>query len=232
MKRKKRLLLILVVLLLGALYYAYLTTPMSRRVERSGVTGTVDRDGPAAGLARSPGQDLLLDRLERQGTTAPKVERDIFNFYRKPVAARPAPKPEPVEPPPPPPPPSPVVEPPPPPTIPPARISYLGLLEKSGDKRFFLASDDEIFVVRPGEEFGDQNRFQVKSFDGEKLVISRGAGLPDAILEVADTAPNLARQQGGISVSPPDPGDEVPERPRNLPRLKSFKIRDPSAAGQ
>lgn len=233
MKRKRQLLMILGVLLIAALFYAYLATPGPRRA----VSPQRIAAGPAAVADlpdRAAGQPLLLERLQRQGELSAEVERDLFSFYVRPQLVRSAPTP-----------PAPVVRPapvvpvappePPAPRQPMVTINYLGLLKKAAQPAwFFLEVDNTVVVTRLGQRFGSRDQYAVKSFDGETLVIDRGEAQADITLRVGEPA----RVSGSVVPGRLSPGgatmqpDTISPRPANLPRLKSFKIRDPAATGQ
>jgi len=234
MIRKKQLLIVLGILLSAAIYYAYTATPTLQKAPSTGSrpgAGNLDDSGS---FGQSAEQKLLLERLQRKGEVSSGVKRDIFQFYVKPVVVKPPPpkpkvRPEPVVLP------QPVVR----PVVQPvpravARIEYLGLLEKEDRQVFFLEVDDEVVVARAGESFGKQNKYRIKSFDGEKLIVSQGQGHADIELKVGDPVARTgsafrARTRSGVS---PVQFQETPQRPENAPRLQSFKIRDPSMLGQ
>jgi hypothetical protein len=48
----------------------------------------------------------------------------------------------------------------------------LGYLEKGGARSVFLASGDEVFLVRPGKSFGAQDRFIADEITATELVVS------------------------------------------------------------
>jgi len=234
MIRKKQLLIILGVLLLAAIYYAYTATPTLQKAPRTGSRPGADISEDSGGFGQSAEQKLLLERLQRGAEASSDVKRDIFQFYVKPVVVRPPP-PKPVVRPVPVAPAQPVVRPvaqPAPRVV--ARINYLGLLETEDHQVFFLEVDDEVVVARSGESFGKPNQYRIKSFDGEKLIVSQGQGHADIVLKVGDP---VARTGSAVPAQTPSGASpiqfqETPKRPKDALRLQSFKIRDPSVMGQ
>jgi len=234
MIRKKQLLIILGVLLLAAIYYAYTATPSLQKAPATGSRSETNSLDDSGSFDQSAEQKLMLERLQREGEVSSDVRRDIFQFYVKPVVAKPPPpkpvvRPEPVALP------QPVVQPvaqPAPRVV--ARINYLGLLETEDHQVFFLEVDDEVVVARTGESFGKQNQYRIKSFDEDKLIVNQGQGHSDIEISVGDPVARTgsafrARSRSEVS---PVRFQETPQRPKNAPRLQSFKIRDPSVLGQ
>lgn len=241
MKRNKQLLALLVLVLLGAIIYAYKTTPVQQRVDSAGRRQTT---GPSASQGVSSGSSettLQLKRLQRQAEVSAKVKRDIFNFWSPPVKKPPVKVPEVVvAPPPPPPPPRPVVR----AVVPSARFTYLGLLRKAEEMTFFLSVNDTLVVVKKGERFGSQNQYLLKDYNDEHLTIGQDDGRPDLTVKIADISepqilsapaasarpamPNLNLPQP-VPVPSVQPGETPPAPARNSsprPQLQSFKRYD------
>lgn len=234
MIRKKQLLLILGILLLAALFYAYLETPTQQKAPGSGRRPGAGTLGDFGSFRQSAEQKLLLERLQRNAEASGDVKRDIFQFYVKPVVVKPPPKPV-VRP-------APVVRPqpavrpvaqPPPKAV--VRIDYLGLLEKENQQVFFLEVDDEVVVTRPGDSFGKLNQYHIKSFDGGNLIVSQGPDRPDLTIKVSESAtliPGRSEIRMSAPAGVPSGTENGWPRPDSAPRLKSFKMRDPSALGR
>jgi len=235
MKRKQQLLLILGLVLLAALFYAYLATPVQQKAEKMPNRNASRVPSAGEDMAPTAEQKVLLERLQRKGAISAKVKRDIFNFHVKPVVVKkPVVPPRPVVPPP-------VVKPPPivrpAPQPPAANLKYLGMLEKEEQQQvFFLGLDNDVVVARIGQPFGQQNQFKLKGFDGENLVVSQGQNRPDLTIRVAERVAvrpgRPAAYRKPVPAAFPSQRDVVPQRPENAPRLKSFKIRDPSVIGR
>ncbi|PLX73343.1 MAG: hypothetical protein C0615_11100, partial [Desulfuromonas sp.] len=100
-------------------------------------------------------------------------KRDIFNFYRpkpkntKPVVeTKPVAKPVVVKP-------APVID-----TVAQvrqqlARFTFLGFLLKDNQRTVFLSKRDELFLVKKGDTFGDESRFEVLDISSDKLTIKQ-----------------------------------------------------------
>jgi hypothetical protein len=227
MRRNKQLLLVLGVVLVLAIVYAYQATPVQKHAEKIAPKQSASARFIAGEKdASATAQKLQLERLQRNSAVSATVKRDIFNFYIKPVVVKSPPPPKPVMPPlvvPP----MPVIKPQPQVILP--SLKYLGQLEKEDQQFFFLAQDEEVFVVRIRQSFGKQNQFAIKSFDGEKLLIKQGPNLPDLRLQVADPGNGPPRPVETQA----DPGQPFVEQsdsfgfPDGRPRLKSFKLRSP-----
>lgn len=241
MKRNKQLLALLVLVLLGAIIYAYKTTPVQQRVDS---TSRLHAGRSVASQGDSPDRSettLQLERLQRQAEGSAKVKRDIFNFWSPPVKKPPVKAPEVViAPPPPPPPPPPVVK----VAVPSARFTYLGLLRKAGEMTFFLSVDDTLAVVKKGERFGDQSQYLLKDYNDENLTIGQDGSLPDLSVKIADAREPQVLPAPAASVRPAIPGlnlqQQVPATTVNpvvtpqsparsaapRPQLQSFKRYD------
>ncbi len=179
MKRKKLILGILLLGLTGALVYAYLATPRQQRVASvAKARPEQQRRSPAAAKSQPAAEGRLrLDLLERPKASFPGYKRDIFGSWQV-VPPRPKSPPVVKAPPPPPPPPRTL------PTAPPrfvepvrrqplARFSFLGFLEKEGSRIVFLSRDNELFVVKSGERFGQKKEFLVTAITDEKMTIEQ-----------------------------------------------------------
>jgi len=194
MNRQKRLLIILLGILLLAGGYAYLNMPRQERVSRR------ETPRPTATAVRASGETsgelaVRLDLLEPKKGESPGYKRDIFNF--------PAPPP-----PPPPPPPKPEPEPEPEPVVEVvepvvpvevqkelARFTFLGFLEKKGEKTIFLSFGDEIFLVKKDDVFGEEIVFRVISLTPEELTIRQEDDPRSIIIPLVEQAPLVASER-------------------------------------
>ena len=59
------------------------------------------------------------------------------------------------------------------------QFTFLGFLDKGGEKTVFLSSGGELFLVKQGEVFGTDREFTVNAIDGNILKVehSGSAGL-------------------------------------------------------
>ncbi len=174
MKKQKLLLVSLVAVLVLAIAYAFWATPRQDRITAPERPATAARPGLEP-KAPGPGGDfdLRLDLLEREAAAFNESDRDIFSTWE---AAPPPPPPPPKRLPPPPPPPVATTE----PTVVPspvqralARFTFLGFLEKDGQKTVFLSSQDELFVVKKGDRFGGNQEFFVTEVTPDRLTIQQ-----------------------------------------------------------
>lgn len=76
-------------------------------------------------------------------------------------------------------------------------FTFLGFLEKAGEKTVFLSSGGDIFLVKRGEVFGINREFQVDSIDGNLLKV-RHSGR-DGLVEI----PLIEQQKLNAAVSAP-----------------------------
>jgi len=174
MSRNRTVLALLVGVLAISIVYAYFATPRlekapPRAPERQlSKRPEVKTDGkPADSEDRIDFSYLDQERIDFGG-----AERDIFNFGRERIRVV-APEPvvhKPVEP---------VVEPvtvqPPPMEVVNRALSqftFVGFLEKGGEKTVFLSSSGEMFLVKSGERFGVNQEFLIESIDGDLLRIN------------------------------------------------------------
>jgi hypothetical protein len=213
MNRQRLLLLILLGVLALALAYAFWATPRQQRVPADGRPAATPRPGSAPPRQPEETNRLRLELLTREEKEFPGATRDIFRFFGAP----------PVEPPPPPPP----VEPPPLPPEEPlaeepvtpevrqelAQFTFLGYLQKNGIKTVFLSSNGEIFVVKKGNVFGKEKRFQVTGITPEQLTIRQGDDPRPITIPLVEQAPLIPGQPGGRP-----PAVSIPRRP--LPILR------------
>jgi hypothetical protein len=89
-------------------------------------------------------------------------------------------------------------------------FTFLGFLEKSGEKTVFLSSGGNLFLVKRGEIFGADQEFQVDSIDGNLLRV-RHSGR-DGLVEI----PLVDQQKLNASASAPahiEPAAKAPSQP-------------------
>lgn len=176
--RQKKLLLILIAILVLSTIYALWASPRS---EKRVASDASDRPAPVlpaqGGGDESREQGLRIEMLEPEKREYPGFERDIFG----PLFAKSAPKPKP-KPKPEPKPVKPVVKKALEPVKKPepvrqevrealARFTFLGFLDKGAQRTVFLSKSEEIFLVKEGERFGENERFAVLEITPDILTI-------------------------------------------------------------
>jgi len=77
------------------------------------------------------------------------------------------------------------------------KFTFLGFLEKAGEKTVFLSSGGDLFLVKRGENFGADQEFLVDAIDGNILKV-RHVGR-DGLVEI----PLIEQQKLNASVSAP-----------------------------
>ena len=143
----------------------------------------------------------------------PGAARDVFRFgQRRPPVVVPVKKPE-VQ--------KPVIVAPPPPVeeVVPIEVvqkalsqfTFLGFLEKAGEKTVFLSSEGSLFLAKKGDKFGTDLEFTVVDISGELLKV-RHSGR-DSLIEV----PLIEQQKLNASVS----------APARMPAMKPISIPQP-----
>ncbi len=236
MNRQKQILFALIVILGLALLYAWWMSPAQQVAPPAGdVSGQSGNGAPAL----SPGsavdeQRVSLELLASGGKKYRGYKRDIFNYYQ------PKPKPQPVVKPPP----QPVVEPKPVPVVTPqvrqqlARFTFLGFLLKENERTVFLSKRDELFLVKKGDSFGDENRFEVVGVSPEKLTIRQsGAGglIEIRLVEEEPLIPSFSPGElKSVNLPPPvlepsDPEPAPPEQPEPPEDQRRRWFREPPA---
>lgn len=185
--RQKRLLLILAALLVAAVIYAWLDSPVQQRVT-PGTRGDNGLNSSGKGSAVTTFQRLRLTLPDPDAANKVEVTRDVFNFFTPPrKVVKPKPEPVPkvdlppvIE--------QPVVVPPvPPPVIQPVpqpRTSFrlVGQLVKEERTVVFLGLGSELYVVRVGERFGPDKKFQATEVkDGLLLIQEQGFDTPISV---------------------------------------------------
>lgn len=201
MNRKRIILAALLGVLVVCMFYAYLATP---RLEKAPPRTSKPKARTATRTdAPKPGGDegrVDFGFLTAEPQKYSRAERDIFNYGGRHIEVTKAPPvvPKPVVP-------EPVVTAPVPvETVPVSvvnkslsRFTFLGFLEKAGEKTVFLSSSGNLFLVKSGERFGAENEFLVVEIKGNILKVSH-AGLAD-LIEV----PLIEQQKLTASVSAP-----------------------------
>jgi hypothetical protein len=199
MNRKRVIFVALLGGLMLSLLYAYLTMPRLEKAPPKSVRQRVPstlkgtRTLPAtAAQGRINFDFLTVEPLEFTG-----VERDIFHFktHRPTRTSPPVAVVAPV---------TPVV------TLPAealipfgvvqkalGKFTFLGFLEKAGEKTVFLSSGGKLFLAKRGENFGADQEFQVANIEGNLLQV-RHAGR-DGLVEI----PLIEKQKLSASVSSP-----------------------------
>lgn len=201
MNRKRVLLASLLGVLALCLIYAYLATPRlekapprvtSKQVRSSVKVNETQESNVAA--ERINFDFLVVEPQDYEG-----AKRDIFRFRQMrpvqteaPVAMVEAPTP-PVT--------SVVVM---PETVPLAvvqkslgKFTFLGFLEKAGEKTVFLSSGGDLFLVKRGERFGADQEFVVAAIDGNLLQVSHDGR--EGLIEI----PLIEQQKLNASASSP-----------------------------
>ena len=180
MSRNRTVLAALLGVLALSMLYAYFTMPRQEKAPpREAPRQTVKRPDVTVAEKTSTGNEDRIDfaYLDQPSENYPGAERDIFNFGGKRSKVQPKPetrKPVEVKPP--------VTE-----TVrmqpPPmdavnrslSQFTFVGFLEKGGEKTIFLSSSGEMFLVKSGEKFGVNQEFLVKEIDGEFIRIKHAA---------------------------------------------------------
>jgi hypothetical protein len=200
MNRQKLILFVLLLAFAGSLAYSYLRFPRQREVAQ-----LANKPGVAAPVARKAGATqpkVAVDEgrvhLELLGRELPRFSgfrRNIFSpIFREEVKLPPfkplPPPPKPVLALPPPPRPQPLPAPPPPPTLEQiadselAKFTFLGFLEKNGEKTVFLSSNNEIFLAKKGSNLGQ--KFQVTGLTSDAITIKSVEGGREIVIPLVE----------------------------------------------
>ena len=173
MNRKRVILGALLGVLAVCLVYAYLATPrLEKAPPRAAVKGKqpVNEKSPEVDEKESRGRIEFAYLTSEQQEFA-GAQRDIFRFGQgRPVKTAPTPRvvqkemPKPVA----------------MPEIVPVEVvqkalsqfTFLGFLEKGGEKTVFLSSGGNLFLVKQGERFGARQEFLVAQIDDKLLKVS------------------------------------------------------------
>ncbi len=227
MNRKRIILAALLGVLAICLAYAYFATPRLEKAPPRSVSKRV-KSTPAKASGKSPSitsQDRIdFDYLMVDTQEFPGAERDVFRFGQKRavktevVVNQPSVRVEvPVE----------VIAQPEPVDMVPIEIvqqslskfTFLGFLDKAGEKTVFLSSRGDLFLVKRGEKFGSDLEFTVEDIS-ENLLQVRHAGR-DGLIET----PLIEQQKLSASVSSPAhlPAERAVSQPK--PRVFNPKRR-------
>lgn len=202
MNRKRVILAVLLGVLALCLVYAYVATPRLEKVPIKTASQRARSDAKVAGAmkVKKATERVNFDFLTIESKEFKGAKRDIFRFGQQrpirqkapvPVVATPVAVPVTPE--------MPVQ-----PVLPfevvqqsLAKFTFLGFLEKAGEKTVFLSSGGNLFLAKRGESFGDAREYQVVDID-DKLLKVRHAGR-DGLLEI----PLIEQQKLSASVSAP-----------------------------
>lgn len=200
MTRSQRLMVIAVIIFILSLVYAWLETPRLKKAPPVPEKKDVRAENKLTeGVERPYDGRLRVDLLTHKTGKYSGIRRDLFTGK---VAAS-------APPPPPPPPPEPEVvatlAPEPVPeevSIAPvaevvrtqlAQFTFLGYLKKKFQQSVFLTAAGEIFIVKQGDRFGDQSRFEVQTITVDKMIISdhfSGSFISVSLVEQAPLVPD------------------------------------------
>ncbi len=174
MNRKRMILASLLGVLALCLVYAYFATP---RLEKAPPRSASKRTRSAVAKAPDKLQSKVSQEridftfLEAEEQEFPGATRDVFRFVQR----RPEPIAVVIE--------EPVVQAPPPvvieePMVPVevvqqalAQFTFLGFLDKGGEKTVFLSSEGSLFLAKRGEKFGLDLEFTVEDISGDLLLV-------------------------------------------------------------
>jgi len=185
MNRQKLALFLLLIALACALAYSFWRSPRARHVAaltyRPGATAPAPRKAAAANPVEGR---VHLELLDRELPHFAGYRRDLFTplFHEEvklpPIKALPPP-PKPVRLPPPPAQPAAALAPAPPTpeqlaAAELARFTFLGFLQKNGEKTVFFSNNNEIFLAKKGEKLGD--KFLVTGISDDALTLKPLAG--------------------------------------------------------
>ncbi|MGK2904878.1 MAG: hypothetical protein ACSLFH_00805 [Desulfuromonadales bacterium] len=195
MNRKRVILAALSGVLVLCLIYAYVATPRLEKAPPRAVNQRV-RPEPEPTVVLTElevSERINFDFLTVDARDFPGAKRDIFHFVqRRPALPAAIVKPPVVVP-------VPVA-----PAVPfqvvqqsLSKFTFLGFLEKSGEKTVFLSSGGKLFLAKRGEDFGADLEFQVADIVGNILKV-RHAGR-DGLIEI----PLIEQQKLNASVSAP-----------------------------
>ena len=226
MNRKRVILATLLGVLSACVIYAYLATP---RLEKAPPRSANQRVQRSVKVAETPESKKVQGRIDFAFLSAEpqefsRAKRDIFRFGGRPPVKT-APKPI-----------APVAI-----TSPVAafkpvmpvvvekalsRFTFLGFLEKDGEKTVFLSSSGNLFLVKRGESFGIDQEFLVADIDDDLLKV-RHAGR-EGLIEIQ----LIEQQKLNASVSAPAqirPAAKAPNQPRTRAFTPKRRVARPAA---
>lgn len=216
MNRKQLVLAALFGILVVCLVYAYLATPTLEKAPPRAASQKA-RSTKSLKVAAKADNGARIDFafLETEQKKFPGAKRDIFRFGAKkrtekkkkvaPVVEKPAP--------------APVAEPVTVPEVTPIKVvqrslsqfTFLGFLDKGGEKTVFLSTRGDLFLVKSGENFGIDNEFYVDAIDGNLLKVKH-AGM-DRLIEV--TLIEQKKLSAAVSAPVSMPASPAPSPMRN-----------------
>ncbi len=216
MNRKRVILAALLGVLSACVIYAYLATPRLEKAPPRNANQRVQRSVKVTGDLESKNVQERIDFafLIAETQEFSRAKRDIFRFGGRP-SVKIAPKPA-----------APVAF-----TSPIAafkpvlpvvvekalsEFTFLGFLEKAGEKTVFLSSSGNIFLVKRGESFGIDQEFLVADIDDDLLKV-RHAGR-ERLIEIQ----LIEQQKLNTSVSAPA-HIKPAAKASNQPRTRAFK---------
>jgi hypothetical protein len=95
-----------------------------------------------------------------------------------------------------------------------AQFTFLGFLDKAGEKTVFLSSAGSLFLAKSGEQFGTDLEFTVEDISGELLQVRHNGR--EGLIEI----PLLEQEKLNASVSAPARLPAV--APINRPQTRAF----------
>ncbi len=231
MNRKRVILAALLGVLVLCLLYAYVATP---RLEKAPPRTSSQRTQPDTRTTKTlkagdKPERINFDFLTAEPEDFPGAKRDIFRFFQtRPVrVAAPVTVIE-----------TPVVTPviPEKPVVPfevvqqsLSKFTFLGFLEKAGEKTVFLSSGGSLFLAKRGEKFGADQEFLVTNIDGNLLKV-RHAGR-EGLIEI----PLIEQQKLSASVSSPakmPPAAGIPSQPGKRSFMPKPRVLQPAVPSE
>ncbi len=210
MNRKRVILAALLGVLSLCVLYAYLATPRLEKAPPRAASQRGSSTPKSTGVASPAAEQTRInfDFLTVEPQDFSGAKRDIFRYGRK----QPLPRPAPVE--------EEVVE-----TVPVeefqvpvvvvnhalSQFTFLGFLEKVGEKTVFLSSGGNLFLVKRGERFGEDQEFLVEDITDNTLQVSHTGR--DELIEI----PLIEQQKLSASASSPariEPAAPLPGQQR------------------
>ncbi len=102
-----------------------------------------------------------------------------------------------------------------------SRFTFLGFVDRSGEKTVFLSSGGDLYVVKKNESFGRELEFRVEDIAENQLVVVR-SGLADQVV-----IPLIENMQLAPAVSTP-----AAVRISSSPTREEAQLSEPAAAGE
>lgn len=76
-----------------------------------------------------------------------------------------------------------------------AKFTFMGYLDKAGERTVFLGIGDEIFFVKKGSRFGGMSEFSVQDLNKELLVVLRQGDVMPITIPLVEKSPLLLKEQ-------------------------------------